>query len=82
MWFRHQPSAVGLLTIPIKNGSRWAKKFHGLKPGGKKLGSAGTRLIPPSAAIRQAKGLDKSAVEAMQAGPAGKRYAIRHYSLT
>ena len=64
-----QPSAVGLLTIPLKNGKPISEEdFMALKPGereefGKRQEQLNTAL---EAVIRQAKGLDKSAVEAMQ----------------
>jgi lon-related putative ATP-dependent protease len=78
-----QPSAVGLLTIPIKNGKPMSEEdFMALKPEvreeiGKRQEQVNTAL---EAAIRQAKGLDKSAVEAMQKldRQVGS-YAIRHF---
>jgi lon-related putative ATP-dependent protease len=78
-----QPSAVGLLTIPIKNGKPMSEEdFMALKPEvreeiGKRQEQVNTAL---EAAIRQAKGLDKSAVEAMQKlDRQVGAYAIRHF---
>lgn len=78
-----QPSAVGLLTIPLKNGKPMSEEdFMALKPDvreeiGKRQEQINSAL---EAAIRQAKGLDKSAVEAMQKldRQVGS-YAIRHF---
>jgi lon-related putative ATP-dependent protease len=64
-----QPSAVGLLTIPLKNGKPISEEeFMTLSPAereeiGKKQEQLNTAL---EAVIRQAKGLDKGAVEALQ----------------
>ena len=77
-----QPSAVGLLTIPVRNGKPLSEEdFMALKPAereeiSKRQDQLNTAL---EAVIRQAKGLDKSAMEALQKlDRQVGLYAIRH----
>jgi lon-related putative ATP-dependent protease len=77
-----QPSAVGLLTIPIKNGKPMSEDdFMALKPEQREAINQKQEQVNAAleAAIRQAKGLDKGAEEAMQKldRQVGE-YAIRH----
>lgn len=64
-----QPSAVGLLTIPIKNGKPVSEEdFRSLSSAEREaIGQAQEQLNAAlEAAIRQAKGFDKAAIEALQ----------------
>jgi lon-related putative ATP-dependent protease len=77
-----QPSAVGLLTIPLVNGKPMSEEdFAKLTPEEreeitKKQDQVNTAL---EAVLRQAKGLDKGAMEAMQKlDRQAALYAIRH----